>query len=236
MLGWLLFLSIGYVFTRLYIYGYEKLVAWRGRRQALRKRLQSVSSYEDWIKCAKDLDSYLGGDAWEKKADYAYYDSKTISRVHEQLLKLRQRAEFDEGGKTKGKQSDGQTRAVEDLRALLEACVKNSFCGFENLKLYSETYYGTKDAVQDFIEEAEASLSFLLRTTQLDPESKRTLFKHLGSNFGRTALCLSGGATFAYYHFGVAKALLDAGLLPEVITGTSGGALVAALLCSRTDE
>jgi hypothetical protein len=217
-------------------YSYEKTFAWRGTRQRLRKKLQSASSYEDWIAGAKELDSHLGGDAWKKKADYAYYDSKTIRRVHDQLLKLRQRAESDEGGKATGKQSDGQPRAVEDLRALLEACVKNNFCGFENPKLYSETYYGTKDAVQSFIEEAEASLSFLLRTTQLDPENKRALFKHLGSNFGRTALCLSGGATFAYYHFGVAKALLDAGLLPEVITGTSGGALVAALLCSRTDE
>ncbi len=39
-----------------------------------------------------------------------------------------------------------------------------------------------------------------------------------------------------YYHFGVVKAHLDAGLLPNIITGTSGGALVAALACTRTDE
>jgi predicted acylesterase/phospholipase RssA len=37
-------------------------------------------------------------------------------------------------------------------------------------------------------------------------------------------------------HFGVAKAFLDAGLLPRVITGTSAGGLVAALVCTRTDE
>jgi predicted acylesterase/phospholipase RssA len=55
------------------------------------------------------------------------------------------------------------------------------------------------------------------------------------TNYGRTALCLSGGASFAYYHFGVVKALLDANLLPEVITGTSGGALVAALVATRTN-
>ncbi|KAH7078239.1 patatin-like phospholipase domain-containing protein [Paraphoma chrysanthemicola] len=236
VLGWLLFLSIGYVFTRLYIYLYEHLVTWRGTRQRLRKRLQSVSSYEDWIKSAKELDTYLGSDEWKKRPEYSYYDSKTIRRVHEQLVKLRQRAESDENGRSDEKKPDGQPRAVEDLRALLEACIKNNFCGFENPRLYSETYYGTKDAVQSFIDEAETSLAFLLRTTQLDPENKRALFKHLGSNFGRTALCLSGGATFAYYHFGVAKALLDADLLPEVITGTSGGALVAALLCSRTDD
>jgi predicted acylesterase/phospholipase RssA len=76
----------------------------------------------------------------------------------------------------------------------------------------------------------------LAATTQLNAEEKRTLFKRMHTNFGLTALCLSGGASFAYYHFGVIKALLDADLLPDVITGTSGGALVAALVATRTND
>lgn len=236
VLGWLLFLSIGYVFTRLYIYLYEHFVTWRGTRERLRQRLYSATSYQDWIQAADELDSHLGGKSWKEKSEYAYYDSKTIRRVHEQMVKLRQRAESEEDALLAPKSAQRQHTAIEDLRALVEACMKNSFCGFENPRLYSETYNGTKNLVQSFVDEAEASLSFLLRTTQLDAESKRALFKHLGSNFGRTALCLSGGATFAYYHFGVVKALLDADLLPEVITGTSGGAMVAALLCTRTNE
>lgn len=50
------------------------------------------------------------------------------------------------------------------------------------------------------------------------------------------ALALSGGASFGYYHFGVVRALLDANLLPKIITGTSAGALVACLVCTRTDD
>ncbi len=65
---------------------------------------------------------------------------------------------------------------------------------------------------------------------------KRAMFKRLHANYGRTALCLSGGAAFAYYHFGVVKALMDEDLLPDVITGTSGGALVAALVATRTND
>ncbi|KAF1841839.1 lipid particle protein [Cucurbitaria berberidis CBS 394.84] len=236
VLGWLLFLSIAYVFTRLYIYLYEHWITWRGTRQKLRKRLENATSYEDWIRGAKEIDTYLGNDSWKETPEYSYYDSKTLKKVHEQIVKLRQRAESDENGRSGAKTGEGQHKAVEDLRALMEACVKNNFVGFENPRLWSETYYGTKELVQSFVDEAEKALTFLLRTTQLDADNKRALFKHLGSNFGRTALCLSGGATFAYYHFGVAKALLDADLLPEVITGTSGGALVAALLCTRTDE
>ncbi|KAJ4358462.1 uncharacterized protein N0V89_003045 [Didymosphaeria variabile] len=229
--GWLAFLSIAYVLTRFYIYAYEHSVTWRGRRQRLRRQLQDAKTYEDWIKGAKELDAYLGNDAWKERPDYAYYDSKTIHRVHQQMARLRQKAEVEEQGG-----STSQQKAADELRSLLEACIKNNFAGMENPRLWSETYYGTKNLLQDFTDESEKSLSFLLKTSQLSQENKRAMFKHLSTNFGRTALCLSGGATFAYYHFGVAKALLDAGLMPEVITGTSGGALVAGLLGTRTDD
>jgi len=76
----------------------------------------------------------------------------------------------------------------------------------------------------------------MIKTKQLTQDEKRDLFKHVNANFGRTALCLSGGAAFAYYHIGVARALLDADLLPDIITGTSGGALVSALIATRTNE
>jgi predicted acylesterase/phospholipase RssA len=234
--GWLLVLSIAYGLTRLYIYLYEHWVTWRGRRQRLRKQLHNAHTYEEWIIAAKELDSYLGNDAWKKADDYAYYDYKTVKRVLGQMSALRAKAEKFENDAKYGDLTEEEPKDIEELRGLVEACVKNNNFGFENPRLYSETYYGTKDLVQNFVDEVENSLSFLLRTKQLDQESKRTMFKHISTNFGRTALCLSGGATFAYYHFGVAKALLDANLLPEVITGTSGGALVAALLGTRTDE
>lgn len=222
--GWLAFLSIAYVLTRFYIYAYERSVTWRGRRLQLRKQLHDATSYHQWIEQAKELDQYLGNHVWKANPDYAYYDSKTLHRVYHQMATLRQKAEADQPG------------AADDLRALVEACVKNNFAGFENPRLYSETYYGSKDLLQHFIDESERSLTFLLNSSQLTQESKRAMFKHLSTNFGRTALCLSGGATFAYYHFGVVKALLDARLMPEVITGTSGGALVAALVGTRTDD
>jgi predicted acylesterase/phospholipase RssA len=49
--------------------------------------------------------------------------------------------------------------------------------------------------------------------------------------YGRSALLLSGGATFGLYHLGVVKAQL----LPRVIAGSSAGSLVACLLATRHD-
>ncbi|RPB04844.1 patatin-domain-containing protein [Choiromyces venosus 120613-1] len=226
--AWILILSILYVMTRFYISQYEYWITWRGRRERLRRKLRSAGNYEEWKLAAKELDSYLGADAWKAEDAFDYYDYTTIKKAVANLWRVRQKAEEEE--------REGST-TVDELRELVKACVKNNFAGIESFRMYSQTYYGTKDRVQEFIRElVEKSLKFLLETNSLDMEEKRALFKHLSSNYGRTALCLSGGASFAYYHFGVVKAHLDADLLPTVITGTSGGALVAALVCTRTDE
>ncbi len=230
--GWIVVLGGSYLLTRLYIYLYERGVSWRGRRQRLRRNLQSKTNYADWVAAAEELDAYLGNNVWKETDDYAYYDSGTVRRVLGDLKRLRREAEADEGASGDG---NADSKALDDLRRLLEACVKNNFVGIENPRLYSETYYGTKNLVQDFVGEVESSINLIHRSQQLTQEVKHTFFQHLYTNYGRTALCFSGGASFAYYHFGVVKALLDADQLPEVITGTSGGALVAALVATRTD-
>ncbi|KAI0901770.1 patatin-like phospholipase domain-containing protein [Annulohypoxylon nitens] len=241
---WIIGLGASYLWTRLYIFLYEHFIAWRGTRERLRRNMRATSSYRDWVKAAKEMDAFLGNQNWKEENEYAYYDSKTVRRVWEQLRKHRRAAEAQEAKRAgaSGYQNgrapgDGDSRkAVEELKALTEACVKNNFVGVENPRLYSQTYYGTKNLVQNFIDEVEKSMRFLVHTDQIPFDEKRALFKRMHANYGRTALCLSGGAVFAYYHFGVVKALLEADLVPDVITGTSGGALVASLVATRTNE
>lgn len=242
VVGWLLVLGVLYLLTRFYIVVYEQFFTWRGARAGLRRELRRATTYQEWVRGARALDAYLGRKTWREENDFAYYDSKTVKRVWDQMKKTRAKAEAEEKNATsaaarasKSISGDG-IRAVEELKALTEACVKNNFVGIDNPKLYSQTYYGTKNLVQNFVDEVERSLGFLLRTKQLTMEEKRVLFKHVQANFGRTALCLSGGASFAYYHFGLVRALLDADLLPDVITGTSGGALIAGLVATRNNE
>lgn len=231
VLTWILSLAFFYMVTRLYIWAYERLVTWRGKRQRLRRQLRSKTNYEQWTVAAVELDSHLGNEQWKQTDDYAYYDFTSVIKVKEQLKATRVKALDEENG------NDAEIRgAVQHLRSLVEACVKNNFVGVENPRLYSETYYGTKHLAQEFVDELHASLGFLLQSSRLSALEKNAISKHLHTNFGRTALCLSGGASFAWYHFGVAKALLDASLLPDVITGTSGGALVAALVATRTND
>lgn len=230
VLGWIVALSIAYLFTRLYIHLYEHYVTWTGQRERLRRALRATKDYNGWLAAAQRLDEYLGNDRWKEKNEYAYYDHVTVRKAAAQLRELRQAVE-----KAMAEGRPAVTE-VDELRSLVESCVKNNFVGIENPRLYSETYSGTKHLVQEYIDEAHRALQLLLDTRELPREVKYRHFRHLDTNFGRTALCLSGGATFAYYHFGVVRALLDNGVLPEIITGTSGGALVAALVATRTDE
>ncbi|KAJ5086039.1 hypothetical protein N7532_010810 [Penicillium argentinense] len=231
--AWIAVLSFGYVLVRVYILLYEQWITWRGKRERLRRDLSSQKSYADWLRSAQALDIHLGNEKWKQTDEYAYYDHLTINKVVSQLKKVRKDAEWEA---EHGGVSVNEIPAVEELRSLLEACVKNNFAGVENPRIYSEAYSGTKELVQEYIDEVHACIKLVLDGKQTDREAKYQHFKHLDTNFGRTALCLSGGATFAYYHFGVVKALLDNGVLPEIITGTSGGALVAGLVATRTDD
>ena len=47
---------------------------------------------------------------------------------------------------------------------------------------------------------------------------------------------LSGGAALGIYHMGVVKSLWENGLLPHVISGSSAGSIVAAMLGTHSDE
>lgn len=111
-----------------------------------------------------------------------------------------------------------------------------------NLKLYKHTHIGTKDLIERYITSAMETLEALLDVSakcKCDGlESKYILEQVLSTRqaFGRSALLLSGGATFGMNHIGVLKVLWEARLLPRIISGASAGSIVSAVLCTRTDE
>ena len=63
-------------------------------------------------------------------------------------------------------------------------------------------------------------------------ENKLEFFSQTRHSYGRTALLLSGGATFGKFHFGLLNALYDYDLMPRIICGSSVGSMVAAVISS----
>lgn len=65
-----------------------------------------------------------------------------------------------------------------------------------------------------------------------------TLIRKMKQNMGRTALMLSGGGAQAMYHLGIIRTLLESKLYQDikVISGTSGGSIIAAMCATKTPE
>lgn len=216
---WVSFLALVYVFVRAYVALLEYLFTWTGERKRLRDKLRQCKTYDEWVENAIILDKFLGLDKWSEIPSFSYYDHKTIQKTIRRLRSLRIQ------------------NNVPDLMVFLQGCLKKNFAGIENRQLYSHRYYGTKNLVNDYIEEVVKCIDCVADSKdQVSPKTKKKFFKTVLKNYGKSALCLSGGACFAYTHFGIVKALLDNDLLPSIISGTSGGGLIAALACTRTDE
>lgn len=184
----------------------------------LRTKLRQAQSYEEWKKTALQLDEVLELDRWKKSPCNAYYDSTSLLKILTSLERSRLKDD------------------AENVQEILEVCLRANFAGIESTRLYSQTHLGTKALIESYVDEVERSIRYLRNTPIITPQVKTAFFRRAVKNFGTTALCLSGGGTFGYYHLGVIKALVAERLLPTVITGASAGSLVAALVCTRTDE
>lgn len=215
---WMGFLCILYLSIRVYVALLEYFFTWTGARKKLRDKLRASRTYDEWINNAVELDKYLGLDKWSINPRFSYYDYRTLK-----LSILRMKA-------LKKENND------EDLLVLLQGCLKKNFAGIENEQLYSHRYYGSKDLVEQYYKEVVDSINKVTDSPNITTAQKRKFFRIVLKNYGKSALCLSGGACFSYIHFGIVKAMLDNDLLPSIISGTSGGGLVAALTCCRTDD
>ncbi|KAH9853463.1 patatin-domain-containing protein [Lenzites betulinus] len=206
-----------YVIIRQLVNAKEWVSAWRGRRGILRARLRNAQTYQEWKDAALALDEYMHFDDWKLLDEDPYYDWKLVRKVRRSLKACREKND------------------ARGVLGVLETCLRTNFAGMESARLYSETYYGTKVLIEAYIDEVEKALEYIRETSDISNEEKKRFFKSANTNLGTSALCLSGGASFGYYHFGVVKAFLDQHLLPRVVSGTSAGGLVAALVCTRTD-
>lgn len=135
-----------------------------------------------------------------------------------------------------------QCRAAADWRGmclLLSQVLNRQFCNLHSSALYSHTFHGTRHTVESFLGHTVEMLSFLC-ATDFGPEfrtrDKLRVFQRARRTLGKTVLCLSGGGAMAMYHTGVVRAMVTGNCLPSIINGTSGGAIIAALVGTRTDD
>jgi TAG lipase / steryl ester hydrolase / phospholipase A2 / LPA acyltransferase len=195
----------------------------QGKRKPLQRKsksdLLSARNYSDWAKNAKALDAAGEGKRWKLTEQSDLYDYEAIRKRLDQLRALRRRG--DNHG----------------LVFALDEGVHGNLGGMGKPMLYNQAHFGTKQLITDFIDAVADTLLYIesLPESQISASVKLDLFKRASHCYGRSAIMFSGGGTLVYFHFGVAKSLLEQGLLPSVLSGSSAGSLVCAVLGTRTD-
>lgn len=190
------------------------------KKRRLGRALDEATSYAQWLEAARQLDEMDGLDQWRADADSPFYEASRIHRAQEHLRQFREQRDFS------------------GLVNLLHESLHRHLGDIMHPELYETARAGTKHLIDAFLEEAEQAISEACRwdVPGVTRAMKQEIVGRAAHNFGRSALVLSGGASWGLFHMGVVKALWEEGLLPRVICGSSMGAYVAAALCVRTDH
>lgn len=191
------------------------------RIKKLKRQLNQSESYEEWKSIALKLDEESGAQEWKFDNSSPYFDAEIISHRLNLLRRYR-----------------GQHRTA-DLIHILSEGLSYDVANIGHPMLFGSTYVGTKKIIEDYIEEVSESLAYVASEScaSLTFQEKHDFFENCQKAYGQPALMFSGGATLGLFHSGVCKALLEQDLMPKVLSGSSAGAIMTAMLgVSKPEE
>jgi predicted acylesterase/phospholipase RssA len=204
-----------YVGVRFFVILWEKSFK---KHRAIQEKLENSKTHAEWHRNAVRMDRIRNLKSVSyRDDDHSYYDHELITSYADSLREAI------------------KTKAVDDIVGILKAVCVPNLGGIDNEQIYSQNYQGSDEELSQFISLTTEALE-LLSTSRIPLAERKKIFKDLQKNFGSTALLLSGGASNGYYHLGVVKALLEKDILPNIISGSSAGALIGSYICTRTTE
>jgi predicted acylesterase/phospholipase RssA len=187
----------------------------------LERKMRHAENYVHWKQAALEHDSVSGLEAWKHKEVSNSYDHLNIRSRIDMLRRLRQNKDD-----------------IGLLFALNEGIHGNQG-GMGKPILYTLAKFGTKRLIEEYVAEivdALEHISMLPESVDITREDKLDFFERASRCFGRSALMLSGAGSLGSFHLGVIKTLFEHKLLPKVISGSSAGAIFAAVLGTHTDD
>ncbi len=186
----------------------------------MEKAMSQAENYSDWSDAAAAHDRSTGVDKWKASDDSKHFDNVSIRRRLKRLSKL-----------WKAQDNAGL------LYALNEG-IHGNMDGMGNDRLHQKAKFGTKQLIQDYVDAIVNSLEYLAsdKVDDIPFEEKLDFFRRAQHCYGRSAFLMSGSGAFLYFHMGVVKSLWSEGLLPHIMSGSSGGSVVGALISTHVDD
>jgi len=184
----------------------------------LQRAMDHAASYEEWKTAALAYDRKAGHDRWKLAEQSRRYDWASIRQRLECLRGLR------EAGDNRG------------LLYCLHEGIHGNIGGMGRPALYDRARFGTKQLIVDYVDEVVSALRHLAdpRVDEIGFAEKLDFFRRADHCFGHSAFMMSGSGSLFYFHIGVVRALLEQDLLPNVLSGSSGGAFVGSLLSTHS--
>jgi NTE family protein len=185
--------------------------------KTLQKAMDHASSYDEWKDAAIALDAKTGADRWKYVEQSRQYDYVSIRTRLNQLRTLRE--QHDHRG----------------LLFTLNEGIHGNMGGMGRATLYEKTRFGTKHLINEYVDEIVSALDRLAdpAVNEISFEEKLDFFRRASHCFGQSAFMMSGSGSLLYFHIGVVKALCQQDLLPTVLSGSSGGSFVGALVSTH---
>ena len=186
----------------------------------LKRALKKAASYEEWLSAARAYDENNGLDHWRRKDATRQYDHVSIRIRLDRLQSLKARHD------------------IKGMLYTLNEGIHGNMGGMGKAGLYGHAKAGTKCLVEAYIEEIVDSLDLLANDTsgEIDDEERLDFFRRASHCFGRSAFMMSGSGSLLFFHVGVIRALAAADLLPTILSGSSGGALVGSIVATHTAQ
>jgi len=186
----------------------------------MEKAMAQAQSYGEWSDAASAHDRSTGVDKWKFSDESKHFDNASIRRRLKRLSKLRK---------------------AQDNKGLLYALnegIHGNMDGMGNDRLHHKAKFGTKQLIQDYVDAIANALEYLAsdKVDDIAFEEKLDFFRRAQHCYGRSAFLMSGSGAFLFFHVGVVKALWGEGLLPHIMSGSSGGSVVGALISTRADD
>jgi len=188
------------------------------------KRLQAdmdaATSYDEWKDAAIAFDKGTDLARWKSDDKSEVFDHKSIRRRLRRLRKLQ-----------KNKDYPGV------LYALNEG-VHGNIDGIGRAGLYRKAKFGTKKLIVDYVNEVAGAIELLAspKASGIPKNELFDFFQRAQHCYGSSALMMSGAGSFLFFHIGVVKVLWQQGILPDIMSGSSGGAIVGSLVSSHSDK
>lgn len=184
------------------------------------RMMAQAASYDEWKEAAIAHDRASGQERWRQQDESKDFGFVSIRRRLERLSDLIQR---------------GESR---DILFELNEGIHGNMDGMGNPRLYRMARFGTKALIEDYVDVIVAAIEYIASAPakEIPQAEKLDFFRRAQHCYGRSAFMMSGSGTFLYFHIGVVKALWSEGLLPRILSGSSGGAMVGAAISTRRDD